>query len=113
MTTKAELVEAMARAMCVYQDQDPDRVLESMDKDRQPVIMWTHWKGEADAALSVVCEWLAYEGLVVVPKDSTMQMCQQGDCTTAMAFEGGYQCEAEAVWDRMIAAAPDALRDGE
>jgi hypothetical protein len=64
----------------------------------------------ADAALSAFRAWLEAEGLVVVPRDSTMQMCQQGDCTTAMAFEGGYQCEAEAVWDRMITAAPDALK---
>jgi hypothetical protein len=52
--TREELIEAIARAMCVYQDRDPDRVLESMDKDRKPVIMWTHWKGEATAALAAL-----------------------------------------------------------
>lgn len=51
MTLREKMVEVMARAMCTYQDQDPDRVLESMDRHRQPVIMWTHWKGEATAAL--------------------------------------------------------------
>jgi len=51
MKTKAELVEAMARAMCTYQDQDPDRELESTDRHGRPVIMWTHWRGEATAAL--------------------------------------------------------------
>jgi hypothetical protein len=44
-------VEAAARAMCVYQDHDPDRELESVGKDGRPVVIWMHWKGEARAAL--------------------------------------------------------------
>jgi hypothetical protein len=101
--TKAELVEAMARAMCTYQDQDPDRVLESMDKHRQPVIMWTHWKGEADAALSVLRQWLADEGLVIVPAEPTPRMfAANSKCTSQELWAG-------IGWAAMIAAAPDAL----
>ena len=117
MKTKAELVEALARAMCTYQDQAPDRVLESMDRHRQPVIMWTHWKGEADAALSALRQWLADEGLVCVPLDfiagpnAWLASWAQhvGNC------KGGYKCECGLVAARhdlaraMIAAAPDAL----
>ncbi len=108
MTTREELVEAMARAMCVYQDQDPDRVLESMDKHRRPVIMWTHWKGEADAALSVVCEWLAYEGLVVVPKLPSEDQFRAGSTFRFAAETHGYK-DTAGIYEAMIAAAPDAL----
>jgi hypothetical protein len=97
----------MARAMCTYQDQDPDRVLESMDKHRRPVIMWTHWKGEADAALSVVCEWLAYEGLVVVPRDPSDAMAEAGWSVRGTQFEP--TPDAQEIYRAMISAAPDAL----
>jgi hypothetical protein len=103
VTTKAELVEAMARAMCTYQDQDPDRVLESMDKNRQPVIMWTHWKGEADAALSVLRQWLADERLVVVPRGATQEM------TGAVLDACAPRSEIMKTYAAMIAAAPDVL----
>ena len=49
-------VEAMARAMCVYQDHDPDRELESVGKDGRPVVIWMHWKGEARAALRALAD---------------------------------------------------------
>ena len=107
MTTKAELVEAMARAMCVYQDQDPDRVLESMDRHRRPVIMWTHWKGEADAALAAFRQWLANEGLAIVPKKAT------GAMFSAALQRDDHGDLYHGIYNAMIAAAPDALRDGE
>jgi diketogulonate reductase-like aldo/keto reductase len=109
--------------MCTYQDQDPDRVLESMDKHRQPVIMWTHWKGEADAALSALRQWLADEGLVVVPKTATEEM--HDDAAEVFHAERVKQYHdsmrlygkmtyaswpfSERMWVAMIAAAPDAL----
>jgi hypothetical protein len=108
VTTKAELVEAMARAMCTYQDQDPDRVLESMDKNRQPVIMWTHWKGEADAALSVLRQWLADEGLAVVPREATAPMADVGaEARWQSAVRDANN--VREIYRAMIAAAPDAL----
>jgi len=103
VTTREELVEAMARAMCTYQDQDPDRVLESMDKHRQPVIMWTHWKGEADAALSVLRQWLADEGLAIVPKKAT------GAMFSAALQRDDHGDLYHGIYTAMISAAPDAL----
>jgi hypothetical protein len=96
----------MARAMCTYQDQDPDRVLESMDRHRQPVIMWTHWKGEADAALSALRQWLADNWLVVVPRDATPTMSHAGESYMETMDDDAY---AQDVWHNMIAAAPDVL----
>jgi hypothetical protein len=65
----------------------------------------------ADAALAALRQWLADEGLVVVPKKMT------GDMAIA-AGEGvqrsiGSWGEPELAWDYALAAAPDALRDGE
>ena len=76
--------------------------------------------GEADAALSVLRQWLADEGLVCVPLDfiagpnAWLASWAQhvGNC------KGGYKCECGLVAARhdlaraMISAAPDALRAG-
>jgi hypothetical protein len=97
-------MEAMARAMCVYQGQDPDRVLESLDRRGRHVIMWTHWKGEADAAILALREWLEAEGLVVVPREATGWMLAHGENDNIAG------CHMDEIWRSMIAAAPDALR---
>jgi hypothetical protein len=63
-----------------------------------------------DDALSAFREWLADEGLVVVPQISTFKM-------DAAAVEGLSEIcddfafrDAEVVWRSMISAAPDALK---
>jgi hypothetical protein len=99
----------MARAMCVYQDNDPDRKLESVGKDGKPITLWKHWSGEADAALSAFRTWLDAEGLVVVPIHSTLQMDEAGSKEAQMAHAEGISVDAEVMWDFMIAAAPDVL----
>jgi hypothetical protein len=101
-------IEAMARA--IHQERQSAGFGGKATWEYEPADIRAIHLQTARGGLAALRQWLEAEGLVVVPRDSTMQMCQQGDCTTAMAFEGGYQCEAEAVWDRMISAAPDALR---
>ena len=81
--TRGELIEVVARAMCVYQDQDPDRVLKSMDKDRKPVIMWTHWKGGATAALAAI---EAAGVRLVLPSEAKAQLIDGDERTTVRIF---------------------------
>jgi hypothetical protein len=54
-------------------------------------------------------QWLADEGLVVVPIHSTLQMDEAGSKEAQMAHAEGISVDAEVMWDFMIAAAPDAL----
>ncbi len=65
--------------------------------------------GEADAAILALRQWLADEGLVVVPIHSTLQMDEAGSKEAQMAHAEGISVDAEVMWDFMIAAAPDAL----
>ena len=59
-----------------------------------------------DAALSAFRQWLADEGLVVVPGDVTDEMLMSGIESDAIQ----HPWEALDVWRRMIATAPDALK---
>lgn len=65
---------------------------------------------QADAAILALRQWLADEGLVVVPIHSTLQMDEAGSKEARMAHAEGISVDAEVMWDFMIAAAPDALR---
>lgn len=57
-----------------------------------------------DDALSALRQWLADEGLVVVPREPTPRMFEANSkCTTQELWAG-------IGWAAMIAAAPDALR---
>jgi hypothetical protein len=64
---------------------------------------------QADAAILALRQWLADEGLVVVPIHSTLQMDEAGSKEAQMAHAEGISVDAEVMWDFMIAAAPDAL----
>jgi hypothetical protein len=64
----------------------------------------------AGDALATFREWLADEGLVVVPIHSTLQMDEAGSKEAQMAHAEGISVDAEVIWDFMIAAAPDVLK---
>ena len=73
-----------------------------------------------DDALSALRQWLADEGLVVVPREATVAMTHAVWTTDLPRpdMHGDYadldvQMAARDVWHSMIAAAPDALREGE
>ena len=74
---------------------------------------WNDRDGEnvltVDDALSAFRQWLADEGLVVVPIHSTLQMDEAGSKEARMAHAEGISVDAEVMWDFMIAAAPDVL----
>jgi hypothetical protein len=60
--------------------------------------------GEADAAILALRQWLADQGLVIVPAEPTPRM-----------FEANSKCTSQELWAgigwaAMIAAAPDALK---
>jgi hypothetical protein len=57
-------------------------------------------------ALSALRQWLADEGLVVVPRDATPTMSHAGESYMETMDDDAY---AQDVWHNMIAAAPDAL----
>lgn len=102
MTNRDALIEAMARAMCEHQDQEPDRALESVGKDGKPVIMWTHWKGEATAALTA----LEASGVRLVPVEATWPMVQAAHGTgTDRAFDLSPP-EWHDAYNAMVAASP-------
>ena len=65
----------------------------------------------ADAALSALRQWLAYEGLVVVPRDPSDAMAEAGWSVRGTQFEP--TPDAQEIYRAMIVAAPDALREGE
>ena len=68
----------------------------------------------ADAALSALRQWLADEGLVVVPREGTPEMWRAAQMNSEV---GAYVCSnwaeaydcIEQIYRVMIAAAPDAL----
>jgi hypothetical protein len=73
---------------------------------------------QADAALSALRQWLADEGLVVVPREETDKMIFAAEDVLALSRRGGAVSQtlvspAAGIWEAMIAAAPDALREGE
>jgi hypothetical protein len=59
-----------------------------------------------DDAIDALRQWLADQGLVVVPMEVTDEMLMSGIESDAIQ----HPWEALDVWRRMIAAAPDALR---
>jgi hypothetical protein len=65
--------------------------------------------GEADAALSVLRQWLAYEGLVVVPKLPSEDQFRAGSTFRFTVETHGYK-DTAGIYEAMISAAPDALK---
>jgi hypothetical protein len=64
----------------------------------------------ADDALATFREWLAYEKLVVVPREATIDMVgYAGARADARGDIRMFPEEYRNVWSAMIAAAPDAL----
>ena len=69
----------------------------------------------ADAALKALRQWLADEGLVVVPRDATEEMVEAGYAAPdpTLGELVGRQLrtvQMKKAYTAMIAAAPDALR---
>jgi hypothetical protein len=62
-----------------------------------------------DAALSAFRTWLDANGLVIVPRESTLEMDEVGLKEIQMAHNDGISVDAEVMWALMIAAAPDPL----
>lgn len=109
MTLREMLFNAIWR--CGFAPHEDPAVVEKMKSE---------WPDDAarveklgDAALSALRQWLADQGLVVVPIHSTLQMDEAGSKEARMAHAEGISVDVEVVWDFMIAAAPDALREGE
>ena len=63
----------------------------------------------ADDALATVRQWLADEGLAVVPREATSHMCTHASLVEVDDIELT-PSEYCAAWRAMIAAAPDALK---
>ena len=63
---------------------------------------------EADAAILVLRQWLAYEGLVVVPKLPSEDQFRAGSTFRFAVETHGYK-DTAGIYAAMIAAAPDAL----
>lgn len=53
---KAELIEAVARAICLTQGEDPDTLdgLRICDANNRPMPLWNWYIEQADAAISVL-----------------------------------------------------------
>jgi hypothetical protein len=62
----------------------------------------------ADAAILALRQWLADEGLVVVPKSPSEDQFRAGSAFR-LAVERHGRKETEGIYEAMIAAAPDAL----
>jgi hypothetical protein len=102
--TREALVELMARAMCVYQDQDPDRELESVGKDGKPVTLWKHWRCEATAALLA----LEAAGVRLVPVEATLEMRDKGRLAGFAALADPAQDIYGSIFRAMLSASPYA-----
>ena len=68
-----------------------------------------------DDAIDAFRQWLADEGLVVVPREATSPMVEQGYYQSFSRWMPNESVQdsydiARAQWQAMIAAAPDALR---
>jgi hypothetical protein len=64
----------------------------------------------ADAALSALCQWLADEGLVVVPRLPSWEMLEAGHVSLVVdPWDATSAPWVGAAWECMISAAPDAL----
>ena len=61
-----------------------------------------------DIAIDALRQWLADEGLVVVPRDPSDEMAETGWSVRGTQFEP--TPDAQEIYRVMIAAAPDALR---
>ena len=102
MKTKAELVEAMARAICAAQGLDWANQFSIYSSNGDPLAHEAYMH-DADAALSALRQWLADEGLAIVPREADQDM------TGAVLEPGALRWEVMKTYAAMIAAAPDAL----
>ena len=113
------LVEKMARAICAAQGLDWKDQFSIYSSNGDPLAHEAYMH-DADAALSALRQWLADEWLVVVPGEATIAMTHAVWTTDLPRpdMHGDYsdldvQMAARDIWRSMIAAAPDALREGE
>jgi hypothetical protein len=89
---------------------------EGFHPDEDPAIveeMKVEWADDAAGvkkitriAIATFRQWLADQGLVVVPRDATPTMSHAGESYMETMDDDAY---AQDVWHNMIAAAPDAL----
>jgi hypothetical protein len=100
------LREMLARAICRNPDMSADDLVRT--PNGQSVPYWTEFVGDADAALAALRQWLADEGLVIVPAEPTPRMlAANSQCTSQELWAG-------IGWAAMIAAAPGSgLEDSE
>jgi hypothetical protein len=80
----------LAKALCAAAKEDPQYA-------------WQHYAQDADAALSVLRQWLADEGLAIVPKKAT------GAMFSAALQRDDHGDLYHGIYTAMISAAPDAL----
>ena len=102
-----ELVEAMARAICAAQGLDWKDQFSIYSSNGDPLAHEAYMH-DADAALSAFRAWLAYEGLVVVPKLPSENQFRAGSAFRYAVELSGYK-DTAGIYEAMIAAAPDAL----
>ena len=107
MKTREELVEAMARAICAAQGLDWKDQFGIYSSNGDPLAHEAYMH-DADAALSAFRAWLAYEGLVVVPKLPSEDQFRAGSAFRFAVETHGYK-DTAGIYEAMISAAPDAL----
>ena len=107
MKTREELVEAMARAICAAQGLDWKDQFGIYSSNGDPLAHEAYMH-DADAALSAFRAWLAYEGLVVVPKLPSEDQFRAGSAFRFAVETHGYK-DTAGIYEAMIAAAPDVL----
>jgi len=109
VNTLDELKKLLARAICNAGGDDPDGTTCWMGPPTGKE-NWHLFDAEADAALSAFRQWLADEGLVVVPRKATEEMLINGARAHDDFFsQPGPYARTKAVHRAMIDAAPDVL----
>ena len=98
-----ELVEAMARAICAAQGLDWKDQFSIYSSNGDPLAHEAYMH-DADAALSVLRQWLADQGLAIVPKKAT------GAMFSAALQRDDHGDLYHGIYTAMISAVPDALK---
>jgi hypothetical protein len=66
-------------------------------------------RGIANDAMPLIRQWMDAEGLVCVPRESTMEMFAAADPVGMAAFHSGITVNPDRIWSAMLSAAPDVL----
>ncbi len=103
--TRAELIEAMARAICIDNGFDPMCRLSPRDRPR-----WMGYQENATAALAAI----EAAGFAAVPREATWEMHGAGHDASLKSggeMEGDWVEINERIYRAMIAASPVEARD--